>query len=133
MNTKYNGKKGYSVKMINLEYTDVFNENKTKKLIFSRHLIKQNFNEKSLFALIIDGKSMQPLISDKAVLVADLSLEDLVHDSIYLLYYEEKMWVKKYDSLTDVFFSINPDFSHLVYKKEDVHLVAQILLTFTNL
>ena len=119
--------------MINLEYTDIFDNNKIKELVFSKHLLTSKFNEKSLFTLIVDGKSMQPMINDRAVIVADLSLKELLNDKIYLVYYEEKMWVKKYDSENKIFFSINPDFSHLVYKKADVHLVAQVLLTFTNL
>ena len=119
--------------MINLEYVDIFDNNNTKELVFSKHLFKSNYNEKSLFALIVDGKSMQPVIYDRAVIVADLSSKELIDGKIYLVYYEEKMWVKKYDSKKEMFVSINPDFSHLVYKKDDVHLVAQVLLTFTNL
>jgi len=126
------GKKDINI-MITLEYTDIFDEHLTKELIFSKHLIKNDFNEKSLFALIVDGKSMQPVINDKAIIVADLSLKELVNEKIYLVYYEEKMWVKKYNSKSQIFVSINPDFSHLVYKKDDIHLVAQVLLTFTNL
>jgi len=118
---------------IELEYTDIFDENKTKKLLFSKHLIKSEFTEKSLFPIIVDGKSMQPVINDRAVIVADLSLKELVDDKIYLVYYEEKMWVKKYDKEQEIFFSINPDFAHLVYKKDEVHVVAQVLLTFTTL
>jgi len=119
--------------MINLEYTDIFDENKIKKLFFSKHILNTEFNEKSLFAIIVDGKSMQPVINHRAVVVTDLSLKELLNDKIYLVYYEEKMWIKKYDKEKEIFFSINPDFSHLVYKKDDVHLVAQVLLTFTNL
>ncbi len=74
---------------INLEYTDVFDGNKIKKLIFSQHLINKDFNKKSLFALLVDGCSMQPVI--------------------------------------------NPNYSHLVYKKDEIYLVAKVLLTFTNL
>lgn len=76
---------------------------------------------------------MQPVINDRAVIVADLSLKGFLNDKIYLVYHEEKMWVKKYDNKNEIFVSINPDFAHLVYKKDDVHLVAQVLLTFTNL
>ncbi|MDC0933861.1 S24 family peptidase [Arcobacteraceae bacterium] len=119
--------------MIHLEYTDIFDENKTKELVFSKHLVKSQFNEKSLFPLIVDGKSMQPVINDKAVIVADLSLKELAHQKVYVVYYEEKMWIKKYDSKREVFVSINPDFSHLVYTKDEVHIVARVLLTFTNL
>ena len=76
---------------------------------------------------------MQPLINDKAVIVADLSQKEFIDNCIYVLYYDSKMWVKKYDLKSKSFVSINPDFSHLVYKEEDIHLIARVLLTFTNL
>ena len=76
---------------------------------------------------------MQPVINDRAVIVADLSQKELVNDKIYLVYYDEKMWVKKYDENKELFYSINSDFSHLIYPKDDVHLVAKVLITFTNL
>ena len=119
--------------MIRLEYTDIFDESKIKEVVFSKHLIKNEVNEKSLFALMVDGKSMQPVINDRAVVVADLSQKKLEDESIYILYHEEKMWIKKYDDNTKSFVSINPEFSHLVYDYDDVHLVAKVLLTFTSL
>ncbi|WP_419765833.1 MAG: S24 family peptidase [Arcobacter sp.] len=119
--------------MIKLEYTDIFNNKKIEKLQFSKNLIKHTYNEKSLFAILVDGKSMEPLISDKAVVVADLSNKTLENDGIYLVYYENKMWIKRYKAENKTFFSINPAFSHLTYKKEKTHLVAKVLLTFTNL
>ncbi|WP_375724661.1 peptidase [Arcobacter sp. KX21116] len=118
--------------MINLEYTDIFDDNKIKKIQFSKHLIKTPYKEKSLFAILVDGKSMEPVINHKAVIIADLSNKELEDSSIYLVYYENKMWVKKYDLLNKIFISINPDFSHLVYKEEDIHLVAKVILTFTT-
>ncbi len=119
--------------MINLEYTDVFDNNKIKKVQFSKHLIKKDFKESSLFAVLVDGKSMEPVINHQAVVVADLSNKTLENDDIYLVYYDNKMWVKRYNLKNQSFFSINPDFSHLIYKKEEVHLVAKVILTFTNL
>lgn len=116
-----------------MEYTDVFDENKIKKLTFSAHLIKKEFSSKSLFALIVDGKSMQPVIKDRALIVMDLSQKDLVGEDIYVVHYEGTMWVKKFDLENETFISINPDFSHLVYKKEEVHIVGKVLITFTNL
>ncbi|MDO6828573.1 S24 family peptidase [Poseidonibacter sp. 1_MG-2023] len=119
--------------IINLEYIDVFNNKETKKLTFSKHIIKSNFEEKSLFALLVDGKSMQPIINDQAVIVADLSNKILENEKIYLVYYENKMWVKKYSLENKNFYSINPEFSHLVYKDDEVKIVAKVLITFTNL
>ena len=118
---------------IKLEYTDVFDNNKNKELVFSKHLINKEFNLKSLFALLVDGESMQPVINHKAVVVTDLSQKELINDGIYLVYYENKMWIKKYSLEKESFYSINPKFKHLVYKEKSVHLVAKVLLTFTNL
>jgi len=117
---------------LTLEYTDVFDNNKTKEIVFSKHLIKTQFNEKSLFTLLVDGKSMQPVINDRAVIVADLSQKELINDGIYIVYFENKMWVKKYDETQELFFSINSDFKHLIYKKDEIHLVAKVILTFTT-
>ncbi len=38
---------------------------------------------------------MQPVINDKAVIVVDLSQKELEEGGIYVLYYENRMWVKK--------------------------------------
>jgi len=119
--------------IITLEYRDIFDNNKTKELVFSKHLLKSKYNEKSLFALLVDGKSMQPEINDRDVIVADLSEKELIDEGIYVLYYEEKMWIKKYRSSVKKFVSINPDFSHLIYKKDEVYIVAKVLLTCSNL
>ncbi|RXJ68581.1 peptidase [Halarcobacter ebronensis] len=118
---------------INLEYTDIFDDNKVKKLSFSKHIIKSEFNEKSLFALMVDGKSMQPVINHKGIIVADLSQKTLIDEAVYLVYYENKMWVKKYIQKNKTFTSINKDFSHLVYKENEVYVVAKVLISFTNL
>ncbi len=119
--------------IIRLEYTDVFDENKVKELVFSSHLIKGKYNQGSLFPLMVDGKSMQPVINDRAVIVTDLSQKELKDEAIYVVYYGDKMWVKRYKEDDKTFVSINPDFSHLVYKKDEVHIVSRVLLTFTNL
>ena len=121
------------MKTIKLEYTDIFDDNNKKELIFSEHLLNKEFKEKSLFCLLVDGKSMQPVINHKAVIVADLSQKELEDEGIYLVYYENKMWVKRYSLEKRIFYSINPDFSHLVYEENSVHLVARVILTFTNL
>lgn len=117
---------------ISLEYTDVFDKNKIKNIKFETSKIKEKFNEKSLFATMVDGKSMQPLISHKAVLIVDISNKQLIDDEIYLLYYENKMWVKKYDSNKKSFISINPSYKHLVYDLNSIHLVGKLLLFFNN-
>lgn len=117
---------------IKLEYQDYFDDNKNKFLEFSKDLINEPYNLKSLMALKVDGKSMQPVINDKALVVADLSQKELLDASIYLVYKDNRMWIKKYDLKNKTFVSINKDFAHLVYDLKDVHLVAKVLLTFTT-
>ena len=121
--------------LITLEYKDIFDSNKDKKLKFSKDLFSSFYNEKSLFALRVDGQSMQPVINDKALIVADLSQKEIQNESIYLVYKDNRMWVKKalINNTNKTFVSINNEYSHLVYKEEEVHVVAKVLLTFTNL
>jgi len=115
---------------IHLEYIDIFENNTKKQLVFSKHLISQEYNEKSLFALMVDGESMQPLIKDRAVVVCDLSLKEFVDGAIYILYHGDKMWIKKYNKKDETFISINPNYSDLIYKKEDIYLVGKVLIDF---
>lgn len=120
--------------LISLEYKDIFDKNKDKKIEFSKDLLVNEYNLNSLFVVKVDGKSMQPVINDRALVVADLSQKEVIHDGIYLVYKEDKMWIKKAYVVKDErkFISINSDFSHLVYDLKDVHVVAKVLLTFTN-
>lgn len=90
-------------------------------------MVKEEFKKESLFALVVDGKSMQPKIKDKEVIVVDLSQKELLHKKIYVVYFENKMWVKKYDKTNKIFVSINPDFSHLIYKANKVHIIGKVL------
>ncbi len=119
--------------LLNLEYIDIFDENRKKELIFSKYLIKEPFNKNSLFANLVDGQSMQPVINHKAVIVSDLSQKELIHNKIYLVHTNNKMWIKKYNLEKEIFFSLNPKYSNLIYSKDDVHVIARVLLTFTNL
>ncbi|MGM0519351.1 MAG: S24 family peptidase, partial [Campylobacterota bacterium] len=118
--------KYYTMETIKLEYIDVFDNNKSKHLEVCSSLIKESYNLNSLFALMVDGESMQPLINHKSVIVADLSNKKLVENGVYIVYYENKMWIKKYKNKK--FISINPNFNHLIYKQEEVHIVAKAVL-----
>ena len=106
-----------------------------KELEFSKDLLKQPYALESLFVIQVDGKSMQPHINDKALVVADLSQKEFENNGIFLVYKDDKMQIKKALIIDEkeFFVSINPDFSHLVYKKEESRIVAKAILTFTNL
>lgn len=77
---------------------------------------------------------MQPAIKDRALVVADLSQKELKDGGVYLVYYDNKMWIKqakeKLSGITLV--SINEEYSHLVYKAEDVRVVAKAVLSFNT-
>jgi len=122
--------------LINLEYIDIINGvEKKRNLEFSSSLITKVFNRKSLFVIKVEGESMQPLIQNSALVVADLSQKDIVENEIYLLFVDNNMWIKQARVLDGKieFISINKAFSHLIYKGEDVRVIAKALLTFTNL
>ena len=106
-----------------------------KELEFSKDLLKQPYALESLFVIQVDGKSMQPHINDKALVVADLSQKEFENNKIFLVYKDDRMWIKKAKIIDnkEYFVSINPDFSHLVYKKKDTRIIAKAILTFTNL
>ena len=121
---------------IKLEYhQEIAGKIQKKELEFSKELLQTPYNLTSLFVTQVDGKSMQPLIIHKALVVADLSQKEFENEAIFLVYKDEKMWIKKAKVIDneEYFVSINPDFSHLVYKKEETRIIAKALLTFTNL
>jgi len=124
------------MELISLDYSEIVDNQVTnKKLEFSSYLIKKQYKLESLFVSKVEGKSMQPKINDNALVVSDLSQNEFVNDSIFLVFYENKMWIKKSEIIDgkEYFISINPDYSHLVYKKDEVRIIAKVLLTFTNL
>lgn len=122
--------------IIKLEYhQEIAGKIQKKELEFSKDLLKTPYNITSLFVIQVDGKSMQTLINDKALVVADLSQKEFEDEAIFLVYKDDRMWIKKAKIVDkkEYFVSINPDFSHLVYKKEETKIIAKALLTFTNL
>jgi phage repressor protein C with HTH and peptisase S24 domain len=121
---------------ITLEYhQDINGKIQKKELEFSKYLLKTTYTLESLFVIQVDGKSMEPFISDKALVIADLSQKKFENEKIFLIYKDNKMWIKKalIKENEELFVSINPDFVHLVYKKEDVRIIARAVLTFTSL
>lgn len=121
--------------LISLEYKDFFDGNKDKKLEFSEDLLLSSYNIKSLFALKVDGESMQPVINDKALIVTDLSQKTVLNESIYVVFNDGKMWVKKaiVEENITTFISINKEYSHLIFNEKDTRVIGKVLLTFTNL
>lgn len=122
---------------ITLDYIDSTQNNEQKSISFSAHLLKEDFNTESLFVSQVNGQSMQPKIMHEALVISDLSKKQIIDKKIYLVNYDNNMWIKQASfnaKKNDFeFVSINPDYSHLVYDKDDVYVIAQALLTFTSL
>ena len=122
--------------LINLEYIDVINGvEKKRTLEFSKDLITEPYKRESLFVIRVDGCSMEPLINDKNLVVADLSQTALKNNEIYLVYKDNKMWIKQVRIINEhiCFMSLNKQYAHLVFESNDVRVVAKALLTFTTL
>jgi len=122
--------------LITLEYVDTLDANNEKKVLeFSTNLLKEPVNKGSLFVIKVDGESMEPVIRDRTLVVADLSQKEVIEESIYLIYYENKMWIKKAKQELEgmTFVSINKEYSHLVYKEAQVRVVAKAVLSFNSL
>jgi len=121
--------------IIEIEYNDYINGKSIKKVFeLEKNLIKEDYSESSLFVSKVEGESMQPLIKDNAFVIADLSKKEFINEDIFLIFKENKMWIKKAFILNEeeLFVSINPKFSHLKYKKEDCKIIAKVLLFFDN-
>ncbi len=120
---------------IKLEYhREIDNKIVKKELEFEEDLIKVPYSKTSLFVSKVKGKSMQPQIADKSLVVADLSQKEFENEAIFLIYKDDNMWIKKASLIEqkEFFVSINPDFSHLVYKKKDCRIIAKVLIYFEN-
>lgn len=121
--------------LIALDYVDVLDgKNEKKVLEFSTDLLKEPVNKDSLFVIKVDGESMQPVIKDRTLVVADLSQKAVEDKSIYLVYKEDRMWIKqaKQEARGMTFVSINEAFSHLVYEETDVRVIAKAVLSFNT-
>ncbi|MFT5661265.1 MAG: phage repressor protein C with HTH and peptisase S24 domain [Sulfurimonas sp.] len=124
-----------NLSLITLDYIDILDGKNEKKILqFSQDLLPQQVNKKSLFVVKVDGQSMQPVIKDRTLVVADLSQKVLENEGIYLVYKENKMWIKQAKKEEDkiTFVSINKEFSHLVYSEEEVRVVAKVVLSFST-
>ena len=121
--------------LISLEYVDTLDANNEKKVLkFSTSLLKKPVNKSSLFVIRVDGKSMQPVILDRTLVVADLSQRKIKDGEIYLVYYDNKMWIKKAKKELHemTFVSINIEYAHLVYRESEVRVVAKAVLSFNT-
>lgn len=121
--------------LITLEYVDILDADNEKKVLkFSTSLLKEPVNKSSLFVIKVDGESMQPVIMDRTLIVADLSQKELEDGGIYLVYYDNNMWIKKAKKKLSgmTFISINEAYSHLVYKEAEVRVVAKAVLSFNT-
>ncbi len=122
--------------LISLEYVHKVNgKDKKSTLEFSKELLEVPYIRESLFVIKVDGESMQPLIQDKSLVVADLSQTTILNEKIYLVYKNNRMWIKQSSIKNDKinFISLNKSFEHLIFNANEVRVVARVLLTFTKL
>lgn len=122
--------------LITLNYVDTLDADNEKKVLkFSTDLLKEPVNKDSLFVIKVDGESMQPVIMNRTLVVADISQREIKDGCVYLVYYDNKMWIKKAEQKLNemIFVSINEAYSHLVYKEEEVRVVAKAVLSFNTL
>lgn len=125
-----------TLSLITLEYTDTLDDKNEKKVLeFSEELLPAQVNKGSLFVIKVDGESMQPVIKDRTLVVADLSQREVEDKGIYLVYKDDRMWIKQAKKETSdmMFVSINEAYSHLVYRQTDVRVVAKAVLSFNTL
>lgn len=106
-----------------------------REITFSSALLQSPYNRKSLFVIRVDGQSMEPLILHDSLVIADLSQKEFHPESIYLVYYDNRMWIKKaaLKGEDPCFVSMNRGYEHLVYPLDEVRVIARALLTFTSL
>ena len=66
--------------------------------------------------------------------MVNLSQKELEDGGIYLVYYDNRMWIKQAkENLSGMtFISINEAYSHLIYKEEEVRVVAKAILSFNT-
>jgi phage repressor protein C with HTH and peptisase S24 domain len=121
---------------ITLEYFEQKKDQFEKQeLVFSSSLIKSSFELQSLFVIKVEGHSMEPLIQNNSLVVADLSQKEFEGNAIFLVYKNDRMWIKKAALIDNqkYFVSLNHGYEHLVYPLDEVRVVAKVLLTFTSL
>ena len=119
--------------IIKLEYHHIIEGKAVRKeLELQEDLLKIPYSKKSLFVSTVEGCSMQPLIKDRSLVVADLSQKEFEDQAVFLIEKDQNMWIKQASEIEkeEFFVSINPDFSHLVYKKDECRIVAKVLLHF---
>lgn len=82
--------------IVSLDYIDTLDTKNEKKVLeFSTDLLPTSVNIKSLFIAKVDGQSMEPVIKNRMLVVADLSQNILEDQEIYLVYYNDRMWIKQ--------------------------------------
>lgn len=119
--------------IVSLDYIDTLDTKNEKKVLeFSTDLLPTSVNIKSLFVAKVDGQSMEPVIKNRMLVVADLSQNILEDQEIYLVHYNDRMWIKqaKKEALGIKLISINKAFSHLVYREDEVRVIAKVILSF---
>ena len=129
----YKREKGRFMGAIKLEYHHIIEGKAVRKeLELQEEMLKIPYSKKSLFVSTVEGGSMQPLIKDRSLVVADLSQKEFADKAVFLIEKDQNMWIKQASEIEkeEFFVSINSDFSNFVYKKDECRIIAKVLLHF---
>lgn len=92
-------------------------------------LPKTMIKGKNINALRVHGDSMAPNIKPDSIIFIDLSKKKLKKACVYVVRYEDEVYVKRLEELDDYILlrSDNISYSTITAKKEDVHIIGQVV------
>ncbi|MFY9075330.1 helix-turn-helix domain-containing protein [Malaciobacter mytili] len=92
-------------------------------------LPKTMIKGKNINALRVHGDSMAPNIKPDSIIFIDLSKKKLKKACVYVVRYEDEVYVKRLEELDDhiLLRSDNISYSTITAKKEDVHIIGQVV------
>jgi phage repressor protein C with HTH and peptisase S24 domain len=97
-------------------------------------LPKAMIKGKNINALRVHGDSMAPNIKPDSIIFIDLSKKKLKKACVYVVRYEDEVYVKRLEELDDYILlrSDNISYSTITAKKEDVHIIGQVVNTMST-
>lgn len=103
-----------------------------KKITINKSKIKGEYNQNSLFTLLVEGESMQTLVKDKSVVVADLSQKEVKNNSLYIIEADKQIWIKKASKDSGEFISINEAFKNHRFFIDESRVIAKVIYSSSS-